>query len=238
MARRDGVGPQEVLYGLWLGTELKFTSKARWLAMRLMKCVKCRTRQEPGERFCRGCGERFQVEASPALPSTIASTRAPTPPDATLVFPASSPVAYPPPAAPTPRQKSRWRIPLGVLLALSVLTGIISFASQMVIQRHWWAYTYESSVATTFMVASCFFFAWSLAMLFPRLYMVCLLPSVIWAALGLLGFLDVFVEWGYTRFQHNWLFWSHRTFATGLGNLIGGIIGLVISIIARRLRQS
>gem|GEM_PF-5016462 len=203
--------------------------------MSLMKCVKCGTKQEPGERFCRGCGERFQVEASPALPSTIASTRAPTPPEATLVYPASSPIAYPPSA---PRQKSRWRIPLAVLLALSLFTGIISFASEMVIQREWWAYQTESSVAMTFMVGSCFFFAWSLAMLFPRLYIVSLLPSVIWAAVGLLGLLDVFRIWGYNMFQHNWLFWSDWTFATGLANLIGGVIGLIIAIITRGLRKS
>jgi hypothetical protein len=87
----------------------------------------------------------------------------------------------------------------------------------------------ESEVASTVLIGAAFLFGSSLAMLFPRVYLAYLFPSLAWILGGVFGLMGVFGA--------GWGSWPDWIFASGIANLIGGAIGFVISKVARHLKK-
>ncbi len=170
-------------------------------------CLHCGARVESNDHFC-------EDAAASGLSPRSAQVQA---------GPASYPVAK-------SSSFSVVRILLGALLVLSLFVGFAASVA-LVMLGSYASITdpTRSEVASTFLVVSAFLFGSSLAMLFPRFYLVHLFASIAWVLGGFLWLQGVFGE------ERG--FWPDWIFASGLANLIGGVIGFVISKIAGHIQK-
>lgn len=210
-------------------------------------CPRCNSPAAPDDMVCRVCGQTFERNVAQPQAPTLADSRTclrcgarvesnehfcEDSSAATGIRPHSEQVHAGPASSPVAKSNSVTvvRILLAVLLVLSLFIGFAALVALTVIDSYgYFSYRTESEVASTFLVVSAFLFGSSLAMLFPRFYLAYLLPSIAWVLLGFLWLLEVFGDAPG--------FWPDRIFASGLANLIGGVIGFVISKIARHLQR-
>ena len=178
------------------------------------KCVRCGANAGENELFCGECGATLGPNPAPAH----VEVSRPAPPRPTQQRPTQQ------------RPTSIIRILLGIILGLMPVVALVSIVTLAILLHNgYWNHRNEIEVVSTFLMLSVFLFGLCLVTLFPRIYLAYLFLSIVWI-LG--GFAAM------RFFGSGWSFWPDWTFASGISNLIGATIGLVIAKITGRSKKT